>query len=237
VALVLSPSSYRQQRAHVLSVLARRCGWLDDTEREGLLHDAYAVILEKQRAGLLDLELMHPAQLRAYLTQTALHKALDESKRACRRRSAPLEDGTTLLEEDEPLPEERLAVLMDRLEVRELLADLPERQRTIVGLRFYYDQTPEEIRRQLAVSSRVYRREFERGMRTLAEALQAVRETGLCEARRSLVLAYAFGVAGPGRAEVARRHIAACSFCARWVAELRDGDRPILDSFGSTGAP
>lgn len=81
-------ASYAEHRQYVLAVLGRRCRWLQPDEREALLHDAYAVMLEKARDGALDLDAMHDLQVRAYLTQTALNKALDEGKRAERTRRA-----------------------------------------------------------------------------------------------------------------------------------------------------
>src|SRR5262249_58511599 len=43
----------------------------------------------------------------------------------------------------------------------------------------------------------------------------------LCDSRRSLILAYVTGVAGPGRIAEARRHLATCPGCASWARELR----------------
>jgi hypothetical protein len=74
--------TYEDHRSYVLGVLRRKCGWLDQDEREAAYHDAYAVMLEKERDGRLDTAAMDPRQLRAYITQTAIHKALDEGKRA-----------------------------------------------------------------------------------------------------------------------------------------------------------
>src|SRR5262245_44058844 len=83
---------YEDHRAYVLGVLGRRCFWMDPSDREALLHDAFAVLLEKQSSGQLDTAALTTSQLRAYLTQTALNKAMDEGKRAWRRRSVSLDD-------------------------------------------------------------------------------------------------------------------------------------------------
>src|SRR6266516_2788462 len=136
IARIIQRTPYEQHRAYVLGVLGRRCRWLDASDREATLHDAYVVLLEKQRSGELDPARMHEEQVRAYLTQTALHKALDERKRAWRRLTVPL-DG------------ERL---------REIVAGLPERQQLVVKLRYFLERTPQEIQRDLGVSERVYRR-------------------------------------------------------------------------------
>ncbi len=74
---------YEANRDYVLAVLRRRCGWLDPSDREALVQDAYTFLLEKQRDGVLDLDAMHAQQVRAYVTQTALNKALGR-RQACR---------------------------------------------------------------------------------------------------------------------------------------------------------
>ena len=208
----------------MLRVLGLRCQWLDPSDREALLHDAYAVYLEKQCAGLLDTRMMRPAQIRAYLTRTALNRAMDEGKRASRSRSVSLDaeqppidpaDGGVELDE-------QLAACLNDARVREIVAELPKRQQIVVKLRFFFDRTPQDIQRHLAISERVYRRELERATRHIARRYQLVREGSYCESRRSLILAYVAGVAGPTRTLDARRHLQSCLACARWAAELRE---------------
>lgn len=222
----VSETPYEQHRGYVLAVLARRCGWLDASEREEILHDAYAVFLEKQRDGLLDRDAMHPQQVRAYLTQTALNKALDEGKRARRRTSVELDDGLEVAT-GEPTAEELLSEGWDGARLREIVAELPERQQAIVKLRFFFDRTPEEIQRYLGVTERVYRRELERAMRLVATRYELVREGTFCESRRSLILAFVAGIAGPNRIADARRHLASCTGCAHWAVELRESARQV----------
>lgn len=214
---------YEQHREYVLAVLRRRCGWLDPTDREALLHDAYAVFLEKQRDQQLDVSMMRPPQIRAYLTQTALNKAMDEGKRAGRRRSVSLDDDDLGLDPADPEKEldEHLAARLDEARVREIVAELPERQQLVIKLRFFFDRAPLEIQRYLGVTERVYRRELERATRHLAERYELVRDGTFCESRRSLILAYVTGVAGPGRKAEARRHLDTCPACRHWASELR----------------
>ena len=164
---------------------------------------------------------MHPAQLRAYLTQTAIHKALDEGKRAGRKREEPL--GERALAEPDPAyaPDEVVSARMHSRRVREVVGELPERAQTIVKLRFYFDRTPAEIQRYLGITERAYRRELERALRELADAYKPVREGRFCESRRSLILGYVSGVAGPGRTRKAREHLSSCTACSHWAAQLR----------------
>lgn len=222
----VSATPYEQHRGYVLAVLGRRCGWLDASEREELLHDAYAVFLEKQRDGKLDRDAMRPQQVRAYLTQTALNKALDEGRRARRRTSVELEEGLDVAA-GEPTAEDLLSEHWDGARLREIVAELPERQQAIVKLRFFFDRTPEEIQRYLGVTERVYRRELERAMRLVATRFELVREGTFCESRRSLILAFVAGIAGPNRVADARRHLASCPGCSRWAVELHASARQV----------
>jgi len=217
------PTPYEQHREYVLAVLARRCGWLDPSDREALFHDAYALFLEKQRDRRLDVGVMRPAQVRAYLTQTALNKAMDEGKSAGRRRSVSLDDETLGVE---PVSlerglEERLCASDNDARIREIVAELPARQRAIVQLRYFFGVSPEGTRHHLGLTERVYRRDLERATRHIARRFELVRSGSFCESRRSVILAYVNGVAGPGRVEFARRHVASCPACAGWVRELR----------------
>jgi RNA polymerase sigma factor (sigma-70 family) len=214
---------YEEHREYVLSVLARRCGWLDPSDREALFHDAYAVFLEKQREGQLDISAMRPPQVRAYLTQTSLNKAMDEGKRAGRRRSVSLDNEDLGIEPADPQRDidERLAARYDDARVREIVAKLPERQQIVIKLRFFFNRTPQEIQHYMGITERVYRRELERASRTLAERFELVRDGTFCESQRSLMLAYVTGVAGPTRMAAARRHLDSCPSCTSWVLEMR----------------
>lgn len=214
-------ATYESQRDYVLSVLRRRCRWLEESDREAIFHDAYVVMLEKERRRALDADQMHPQQVRAYLVQTALHKALDEGKRAGRRRSVPIEDEDVYADEASDPVEDQLDAKTDSARLREIVAELPERQQAIVKLRFFFDRSPAEIQRYLGVTERVYRRELERAMKQISRGLALVRAGDYCESRRSLILAYVSGLAGPNRALDARRHLETCTACSHWAGELR----------------
>jgi RNA polymerase sigma factor (sigma-70 family) len=224
MAVQAPDAPYVAHRDYVLSVLGRRCGWLDPSDREAVFHDAYMVMLDKERSGELDTDSMHPQQLRAYLTQTAVNKALDEGKRAGRKRNQPLDvDGDGLaLPDPGPEPESVVASSFDGARVREIVSELSDRARSIVKLRFFFDRTPDEIQGMLSISSRVYRRELERAMRYISERYELVQEGTFCDSRRSLILAYVAGIAGPNRVREAREHLATCPGCARWALEMRE---------------
>lgn len=218
-------AAYEQHRDYVLAVLRRRCGWLAEDEREAILHDAFVVLLEKERDGELDPAAMHGNQVRAYLTQTALYKALDEGKRAERNRSAPLEAAGEVEQEQTRAPEDAIAAALDGARVREIVDGLPRRRQAIIKLRFFFERTPSEIQELLGVSNRVYRRELERAVTQIADGYELVREGRFCDSRRSLILAYVAGIAGPGRADEARAHLETCPGCAAWASELRETTR------------
>jgi RNA polymerase sigma factor (sigma-70 family) len=213
---------YALHRDYVLAVLRRRCGWLRPDDCEAAYHDAYVVMLEKGRDGRLDADAMHPQQVRAYLTQTAIHKALDEGKRAERKRSEPIGERALAELDGGGALDELAESSLDSARVREIVAELPERQQAIVKLRFYFDRTPGEIQQYLDITERAYRRELERALRHVAERYELVREGRFCESRRSVILAYVGGFAGPSRAVEARNHLATCPGCAHWAAELRE---------------
>ena len=78
-----SASAYTDHREHVIGVLEQRCGWLGATDRESLLHGLLAEIDHAPRA-------MSPPELRRHLTDAAVHRALDEGKRAWRNRPVEL---------------------------------------------------------------------------------------------------------------------------------------------------
>jgi len=215
-------TAYEEHRTYVLAVLARRCGWLALDEREAIYHDANLVLLEKERDGVLVPSAMHRNQVRAYLTQTAINKGLDEGGRAERTRSVPLEDDVLAMPDAGRSPDELAAANLDGTRVREIVGELPPRQQAIIKLRFFLDRRPDEIQDSMGISERVYRRELERALRHISERYVLVREGRFCESRRSLVLAYVAGLAGSTRACEARRHLASCSACAAWAVEMRN---------------
>lgn len=218
----LSADRYADDRRYVLRVLARRCAWLASDEREEVFQDAVTVLLEKQLAGALEGIEDSPPQLRAYLTQTAINKALDEGKRAGRHRSVALEDAELTVEDGKRAPDDLAAASLDSARVREIVSELPERRQAIIKLRFFFDRSPNEIQRFLGITERAYRRELERALRHLTDRYQMVEDGSFCEDRRSLILAFVAGIAGPGRNEAARAHLASCPGCARMAAELRE---------------
>lgn len=225
VSVVQTP--YEQHRDYVLAVLGRRCGWLDHADREAIFHDAYALLLEKQRDGDLDLDVMHPHQVRAYLVQTSLYKSLDEGKRAERKRAVPMGDDAFSSPDTSAPLDETLSISLDNARVREIIDELPARRQAIVKLRFFLDRAPGEIQELLGIRERVYRRELERAMRHIAERYELVRDGNFCDSRRSLVMAYVSGVAGPNRAREAQAHLDTCPACRHWAVQLRDAARQV----------
>jgi RNA polymerase sigma factor (sigma-70 family) len=178
--------------------------------------------LEKRRAGELDPERMHPSEVRAYLTQTSIYKALDEGKRAERKRAVPMTEEALAAPDDRRTPEDLAATGLDNARIREVLSELPERRQVIVKLRYFFDRTPAEIQRYLGITERVYRRELERALKQVVDGMELVRSDQFCDSRKSLILAYVAGIAGPTRVQQARAHLASCPGCARWAATVRD---------------
>ncbi len=165
--------SYREDRRYVLAVLARRCRRLDRSQLEDAFHDAYLVMLEKFETGALDASQMPRGQARAYLTQTAIFKALEQGKRASRRSVSLDRDDCAELRSPEPETEERVILREDARRLDEAITSLPERRRQVLGLRFYLGFEPDQIQRRLGVSRDVYRHELERGTRAVTAAVAA----------------------------------------------------------------
>lgn len=163
-------AAYREYRTYTLTVLARGCGWLDAGEREAVLHDAVVVMLENVRAGILDVGALAPGQLRAYLVRTALNKAFDQGKRAERRRVDRLVVAETLarVPDPRPGPQEEAEAHQEASLVRAIVAELPPRQRAVVGLRHFLGLTPAEIQEHLKLTRRTYRRQLERAKGTIS---------------------------------------------------------------------
>jgi Sigma-70, region 4/Putative zinc-finger len=148
--------------------------------------------------------------------------ALDEGKRAGRKRSMPMTDEALAAPDDGRAPDEVVGARFDDARIREILSELPKRRQMIVKLRFFFDRTPAEIQRYMGLTERAYRRELERAMRQLADGYELVRGDQFCDSRRSLILAYVAGIAGPNRAQQARAHLASCPGCNHWAAAMRD---------------
>ena len=167
-----SSISYAEDRRYVLSVLGRRCDWLDRSQLEDVFHDAYLVLLEKRESGALDTASMPRPQVRAYLTQTAINKALEQGRRSSRRRSVSLDrDDCSELRSPEAGIEERVIVREDARRVSRAITRLPERRRQVLKLRYYLGLEPDQIQRRLGVSRDVYRHELERGTRAVTAAV------------------------------------------------------------------
>ena len=213
--------AYRDHRSYVLAVLRRRCRWLEPDELEGILHDAWTVLLEKEERGVLDVAQMRSQQVRAYLVQSALHKALDEGRRAGRTRNEPIGDRDDFAATS-AAPEEIVDAGMEGARIREIVAELTARQQAIIKLRFYFDRSPDEIRRLLSLTDRAYRRDLERAMRAVSEQYELVREGRFCDGRASLIRAYVAGIAGPNRMREAREHLMNCPACRQFALELRE---------------
>jgi RNA polymerase sigma factor (sigma-70 family) len=168
-----SSARYREDRRYVLGVLGRRCRWLDREQMEDVFHDAYLVLLEKRESGALDQEMAAP-QVRAYLTQTAINKALDLGKWASRRRAVSLDrEGCAELRSPELGIEERVIVREDARRVGDAMITLPERRQKVLTLRYLFGFEPDQIQRHLGVSRDVYRHELERGTRAVTAAVAA----------------------------------------------------------------
>ena len=136
VATKEARTPYEQHHGYVLGVLAGRCPWVPRSDREALYHEAYAAMLELERAGRLDPAEMHPRQLRVYLAKAAVRNALDERKRAETRLTVPLGPAAENRADPARPVDERVAGALDAQPITELLAELAPRQRAVLAAAF-----------------------------------------------------------------------------------------------------
>jgi RNA polymerase sigma factor (sigma-70 family) len=81
-----------------------------------------------------------------------------------RQRARPFGDDFPTVATPDPGPEQHAEANWDGARVRELVAELPERQRTIIKLRHFFERTPAEIQEYMGITPRTYRRQLERAM-------------------------------------------------------------------------
>jgi DNA-directed RNA polymerase specialized sigma24 family protein len=212
---------YERHKGVALGALRKHCPWLAPDEREAIYHDAFVILLEKDRQGSLEIASMHERQVRSYLLTAAIHRGLRIGASADSKRTRLSDDPAFGLADDGRPLEDRVASASELAALREQVEELPERQRAVIKLRFWLERSPEEIESFLGISHRLYRKEIERAFRRLAARFELVRAGEWCDDRRDLVLAYAAGVAEGEASEQARRHLESCTACKRLAVDLR----------------
>jgi DNA-directed RNA polymerase specialized sigma24 family protein len=124
-------AAYRAQGGYVLGVLARRSPFIRPEDRQAVYHDAFALVLEKARCGRLDVDAMRPRQLRAYLTKVAVLLARERIRWGELPHTHPLTESDIEQENGDEPAEERVADGSELAVLREIVAELPERQRAV----------------------------------------------------------------------------------------------------------
>ena len=162
------------------------------------------MFLQKEQDGQLDVAAMRPPQVRAYLTQTALNKAMDEGKRAARRRSVSLDDDDLGIEPADPGREldEQLASRFDDARVREIVSAACRTEQLVIKLRFLFSSTRLTGDPTLYGDQRArYRRELGARSPTARRSASSwyARRHHSARATAASFLAYVTGVAGPNR--------------------------------------
>jgi RNA polymerase sigma factor (sigma-70 family) len=142
---------YEEQRGPVLAQLR---GLLGRDEAEDAFQETFLRALRAYPA------LKHGRHLRAWALTIARNVAIDA--RRGRRPSAP--DVPDLESVDEPLPYE---------ELRRITADLPQKERAAVFLRYGYDLSYEEIGSAIGSSSEAARQAASSGVRRLRRKEQS----------------------------------------------------------------
>jgi RNA polymerase sigma-70 factor (sigma-E family) len=133
----------------------------DRTAAEDLVQEAF--IRLARSAG----RIREPDKAAAYLRSIVINLARDHNRRGLvsLRHRPPAEP-------DEPSAEETVAAAHERRRVVEAVRALPRRQRDCVALRYYLELPVDDIARTLGVSSNSVKTHLQRGLRSLAAALE-----------------------------------------------------------------
>jgi RNA polymerase sigma factor (sigma-70 family) len=126
----------RYQR--LLYAIPRRAGLDEDVAAE-VFQDVFAALLEKLDA------IERPERLQAWLVTTAKRKtwrAITREQRFARGDEAEAGEELDELPDNAPLPEETLVQLEEQHRVRQALARLDERCRTLLARLFYAEELP-----------------------------------------------------------------------------------------------
>jgi RNA polymerase sigma factor (sigma-70 family) len=103
---------------------------------------------------------------------------------------------------------------------REVIADLTPRQQRIIKLQWGWGLPRAQVAALLGLSERQVKRELEEAAPIIARNVELVKAERWCEARRSLVLGYAFQLLSERRAAMAEQHLEHCPGCRELVRAL-----------------
>jgi len=193
--------AYQDHEDAVLGMLTNRFPRFTDDERRDFYHEAWALALEKQRAG------EQFDSLRNYLLVAAGGRALDRIK--VQRRFEPLDPTSAILDRagGAENPSEEMVLLRDDARIaRELIDSLEERQKAVFKLRWDVQMPPVEVRQVLGLSVKQYERLAEEGAAVIAQRVTELHDGTWSRRQRSLLAACLAGIAtGEQRAEAQRR--------------------------------
>jgi RNA polymerase sigma-70 factor, ECF subfamily len=104
-----------------------------------------------------------------WLLSIASHYSIDLLRR--RKPQAPLDGVALYVQSDEPEPDELVLKQEQREMVRELVASLPDKYRSVTLLRYYGDMSYDEIARATGLTESAVKTQLHRARRMLAEKL------------------------------------------------------------------
>jgi len=158
-------SVYERHKQDVLAVAAAVLGRTAASEAWDVLHDVFLGMARNAPS------LSPDTNLRAYLTRAAANRAKDRH-----RRMRP----ATTAEAAEAVPSDE-ATILDHLERDEeaaalwqVIADLPEEQRTVVALRIWGDLSFREIAEQQSISENTAQSRYRYALEKLRKHYQGV---------------------------------------------------------------
>lgn len=156
-------TSYATQQLPILLRCARAV-----TGNAQLADDVLQAVLEKVCRAWPRISMMQ--QREAYIRRMLVNEFIDDTRH--RRRVVPLADAGA----DHHAPD-TLAARDDRFDLLQRITDLPSRQRTAVGLRYYAELSDTEIADAMGCSAGTARGYLSRGLSTLRAGFGAAPTT------------------------------------------------------------
>ena len=157
---------YRLTVTRVYRYAAARVRTIEEAEE--LTQEVYLSAL----SGVHGLRARSEAELLGWLLQIARRRLADHLRRRYRRPADPL-DASAEPSDAAPLPEDQIAAVEARAEVRDALAALTADQREVVTCKYVLELTNEETARMMGKNANAVNQLHHRALRRLERVLRA----------------------------------------------------------------
>ena len=199
-------------------------GWFPSLrgQEQDLYQGAWASLLN-------DSTVRDERDLRKRLAHAVYWQGLQELRTRRRKPAVSLEMAAIEREPADPAalwPDEQAEIRALGELAREVIADLTPRQQTIIKIQWGWGLPRGQVAALLGLSERQVKRELEDAAPVIARNVELVKTERWCEARRSLITAYAFQLLSARRSAIAEQHLEHCPGCrelVRAVSQRLDG--------------